>query len=95
MRTFGLILLAFVAGVMIMVAAFSWQGRAAREYGREAARAMERTNPSPSASYLVDCTELVKRPAPKDVERCEVMVVNGQAVAQVRLEGGRAFEVQP
>ena len=95
MRTFGLILLAFASGVMILVAAFSWQGRAAREYGREAARAMEQTNPSPSASYLVTCTELVKRPAPKDVERCEVDVMNGQAVARVQLEGGRTFEVEP
>lgn len=35
MRTFLLILLTFVVGVMVLVAVYSWQGRTAREYGRE------------------------------------------------------------
>ncbi|SMB93512.1 hypothetical protein [Deinococcus hopiensis] len=95
MRSFGLILLAFVAGVMIMVAAFAWQGRAAREYGREALRAAQKSGLSAGVTYTVGCAELVKRPLPGGVQGCEVEVKDAGASAVVRVEGGRVFRVRP
>ncbi|EYB68245.1 hypothetical protein DEIPH_ctg025orf0092 [Deinococcus phoenicis] len=93
MRTFLLILLAFVAGVMILVAVFSWQGRAAREYGREAVQAAQRVGLSPDAE--TPCADLLKRPPPATVQSCVVKAAGGQATATVTLEGNRAFRVGP
>lgn len=93
MRTFLLILLAFVAGVLILVAVFAWQGRAAREYGRAAVQAAVAPGLSPNASYDVDCADLLKREPPSTVQSCKVSVKDGQATATLTLEGGRGFRV--
>ncbi|GAA5531662.1 hypothetical protein [Deinococcus aluminii] len=92
MRTFLLILLAFVAGVMVLVAAFSWQGRAAREYGREAVQAAQRAGLSAPERL---CTDLLSRKPPAGVQSCVVRAEDGQLSAVVTLEGGRAFRVRP
>ncbi|WP_019586789.1 hypothetical protein [Deinococcus apachensis] len=95
MRTFLLILLTFVAGVMVFVAVLSWQGRAAREYGREAVQAAARGGLSANAAYEVSCQELLKRKFPNTVQSCVVKVKDGRATATLRLEGQRTFQVGP
>lgn len=95
MRTFLLILLAFVAGVLVFVAVLSWQGRAAREYGRQAAQTAVRGGLSPNAAYEVSCQEVLKRKPPNTVQSCVVNVKDGRAVATLRLEGQRTFQVSP
>jgi len=92
MRTFLLIMLAFVAGVAVLVAALSWQGRAAREYGREAVRAAVQAGPLTGER---PCADLLKRELPATVESCVVGPVEGEPRATVTLEGGRAFRVGP
>ncbi|MEW6420917.1 MAG: hypothetical protein AB1511_04210 [Deinococcota bacterium] len=92
MRTFLLILLAFVAGIMMLVAAFAWQGRAAREYAREAVQAAERAGRS---APVRECADLLNRRPPATVQSCVVRAERGQLFAIVTLEGGRAFRVQP
>ncbi|WP_034383637.1 hypothetical protein [Deinococcus sp. YIM 77859] len=92
MRTFLLILLAFVAGVLMMVAAFAWQGRAARGYGQEAVQAATRAG---LTSTETPCSELLKREPPSLVEACVVKVEGTQKAATVTLEGGRTFRVGP
>lgn len=95
MRTFLLIVLAFVAGIMVLVAVFSWQGRTAREYGREAARAAVRGGFPPNAADDVDCQDLLKRELPATTQSCVVNVKEGKATATLTLEGGRVFQVSP
>ncbi|ABF45300.1 hypothetical protein Dgeo_1000 [Deinococcus geothermalis DSM 11300] len=92
MRTFLLILLAFVAGIMLLVAVFSWQGRAAREYAREAVQAAERAGMSAPER---ECADLLKRRLPATVQSCVVRAEGEQRFAIVTLEGGRAFRVRP
>lgn len=92
MRTFVLILLAFVAGVAVLVAALSWQGRAAREYGREAARAAVQAGPLTGDT---PCAALLRREPPATVERCVVGALEGGPRATLTLEGGRSFQVAP
>lgn len=91
MRTFLLILLAFVAGVMMMVAAFSWQGRAARAYGQEAVRAALQADLRTETA----CAALLGHPPPSVVRSCAVKVEDGRATATVTLEGGRTFRAGP
>jgi hypothetical protein len=92
MRTFLLILLAFVAGVAVLVAVFSWQGRAAREYGQEAAQAAQRVGLSGPET---PCAALLKREVPTTVQSCVVRLEDGQPSATLTLEGNRAFRVGP
>ncbi|MBB5233225.1 hypothetical protein [Deinococcus budaensis] len=92
MRTFGLILLAFVAGVAVLVAVLSWQGRAAREYGREAVRAAAQAGPLTAER---PCAAVLGREPPATVQGCVVGPVEGQARATLTLEGGRVFQVAP
>jgi len=93
MRTFGLILLAFLAGVLLLVAALSWQGREAREYGRAAVQAAGGQGSASAVSYTLACADLIGRPLPGTVQKCEVEVRDGQAGAVLTLEGGRVFRV--
>jgi hypothetical protein len=93
MRTFVWILLAFVALVGVLVAVFSWQGRAAREYGLEAVRVVRERNLTPTGPGGLPCAELLNRPPPKPVERCVVTVEDGKLAATLTLEGNRVFRV--
>lgn len=92
MRTFLLILLAFVAGVAVLVALFAWQGRAAREYGRAAAQAAQRVVLS---APQTPCAALLRREPPATVQSCVVRLEAGQPSATLTLEGGRAFRIGP
>lgn len=91
MRTFGLILLAFVTGVGLMVAALSWQGRAAREYAGEAVRAAVRAG----VTQQTPCAAVLNRDPPVTVESCAVDLQEGELTATVTLEGGRVSVVRP
>lgn len=91
MRTFGLILLAFVTGVGLMVAALSWQGRAAREYAQEAVRAAVKMG----VVAEISCEAVLGREPPATVQTCVVGVEDGQPAATVTLEGGRVSVVRP
>lgn len=91
MRTFGLILLAFVTGVGLMVAALSWQGRAAREYAGEAVQAAVRAG----ITQETPCAAVLKREPPATVQNCVVGVQDGQLAATVTLEGGRVSVAWP
>ncbi|GAA5512070.1 hypothetical protein Dcar01_00784 [Deinococcus carri] len=94
MRTYGLILLAFVAGVMVLVAAFAWQGRSAREYGRAAVQAAQQAGLTARTPDRL-CADLLKRPPPGGVQKCVVKAAGGQLAAVVTLEGERTFQVGP
>lgn len=90
-RTFWLILLAFVAGIGLLVAALSWQGRAAREYAQDVLEAVQATNPSPNVSYTQKCTEARPGALPPGVLDCNVSVRAGQAQIVLSLEGSRRY----
>lgn len=87
--------MAFLALVGSLVGYFSWQGRAAREYGREAVQAARQRGLTPTTPAGLDCAGLVNRPPPGPVERCVVRVENDRLAAILTLEGGRVFRVSP
>ncbi|MDL2344326.1 hypothetical protein QOL99_09190 [Deinococcus sp. MIMF12] len=93
MRTFGLTLLAFVTGVGLLVAALSWQGRAAREYAGEAVRAAVKMG----AVAQISCEAVLGREPPATVQECVVDGARGArpARALLTLEGGRVSVVRP
>ncbi|KEF35262.1 MULTISPECIES: hypothetical protein [Deinococcus] len=91
MRTFALILLLFVTGVGLMVAALAWQGRAAREYAAEAVRAAVRTG----VTQQTPCADLLGRQPPATVQSCVVDGRGEELTATVTLEGGRVSVVRP
>lgn len=92
-KTFGLLLLAFVTGIGMMIAAMSWQGRVKREYGQEVYRAVVATDPSPYVSYQQKCVEALPKPLPAGVVDCDVQVDMGKAVVTVKIEGNRQYRV--
>lgn len=94
-RTFWLILLAVVAGVGLIVAVLSVAGRAARNYGLEAARAAQTTSLSEHLSYDQKCRDLTGKPLPRGVLDCTVEVRQGQVEAVVQVEGDRQYRVKP
>ena len=90
-RTFWLILLAFVAGIAMLVAALSWQGRAAREYAKDVLEAVQATKPSPNVSYTQKCAQARPAALPAGVLDCDVSVKSGQAQVTLQLEGNRRY----
>ncbi|MBB5375515.1 hypothetical protein HNQ07_000959 [Deinococcus metalli] len=88
-RTFWLILLAFVTGIGMMVAALAWQGRGASDYARSVRDAVVAGKPSPNASYSVGCGSVKAGPLPRGVTSCEVRVDGGQVGVHLVFEGGR------
>ncbi|PNY82432.1 hypothetical protein [Deinococcus koreensis] len=92
-RTFWLILLAFVAGIGMLVAALSWQGRAAREYAGDVLEVVQATKPSPNVSYTQKCLEARPGALPSGVLDCDVRVRQGRALVTLQLEGGRQYRL--
>lgn len=90
-RTFWLILLAFVAGIAMLVAALSWQGRAAREYAQDVLEAVQATKPSSNVSYTQKCAQALPAALPAGVLDCDVSVQGGQAQVTLQLEGNRRY----
>ncbi|MEF2277969.1 hypothetical protein V3W47_06620 [Deinococcus sp. YIM 134068] len=95
MRSFVWILVGFLAFVGILIAVFSWQGRAAREYGLEAVRAAQERNLTPGGEEGLNCAEILNRLPPEPVERCVVGLEDGKLTATLTLEGNRVFRVSP
>ncbi|MFB9992119.1 hypothetical protein ACFFLM_09125 [Deinococcus oregonensis] len=92
-RSFLWILVGFCALIGLLVATFSFQGRAAREYGSRAVQAALASSPSPNISYEQNCTDLLKSPLPDTVTSCTVKVVSGKPEAVLNIEGGRQYRL--
>lgn len=94
-RTFWLILLGFVAGIALLVATLSWQGRVAREYARDVLAAAQATRPSPDGSSARKCVEVRPGALPRGVLDCDVSVTRGRPQVVLQLEGGRQYRLPP
>lgn len=92
-RTFLWILLGFCALIGLLVATFSFQGRAARQYGSRAVQAALASRPSPNISYEQNCADLLNTPLPDTVTSCTVKVVAGKPEALLNIEGGRQYRL--
>ncbi|UQN06232.1 hypothetical protein [Deinococcus sp. QL22] len=92
-RTFLWILGGFIATIGLLVATFSFQGRAARDYGSRAVQAALASQPSPSISYEQPCADLLNMPLPDTVEKCVIRVVSGAPEAILDVEGGRQYRM--
>ncbi|MHA0034436.1 hypothetical protein [Deinococcus sp. PESE-13] len=91
-RTFLWILLAFVAGVALMVAVLSVQGRAAREYGSLVIQAAGPQNAQ--ATFDRPCAQVLPgKPVPPNVISCVLEVHQGQPTAVLKVEGERQYRV--
>lgn len=87
------ILVAFAAGLGMLVASLAWQGRVNREYGQAVYRAVMASRPDVKLSYEQPCAAVLSRPLPAGVVGCEVVVAQGQATVTVQLEGNRQYQV--
>ncbi len=92
-RTFIWILGGFLAVIGLLVATFSFQGRAARDYGSRAVQAAIASKPSPSISYEQPCADLLNMPLPDTVDKCVVRVISGTPEAILEVEGGRQYRI--
>jgi hypothetical protein len=93
LRTFFWILLAFVAGIGVIVATLAVQGRAARDYGARVLQAVQATNPSGSASYALKCTAALPEPLPRGILDCGVTVDRGKVSVVLQAEGDRQYRL--
>lgn len=92
-RSFFLILLAFVAGIGIIVATLAFQGRAARDYGGRVIEAVQDTKPSENVSYAQKCTEALPGPLPRGILDCDVTVDRGRVSVVLQAEGDRQYRL--
>jgi len=92
-RSFLWILVGFFALIGLLVATFTFQGRAAREYGSRAVQAALSSNPSPNISYEQNCADLLKTPLPDTVTSCTVKVTAGKPEVVLNVEGGRQYRL--
>jgi hypothetical protein len=92
-RSFLWILLGFFALIGILVATFTFQGRAARDYGSRAVQAALTSKPSPNISYEQNCADLLNTPLPDTVDKCVIRVMGGMPEAIVDVEGGRQYRI--
>lgn len=90
-RSFLWILVAFVSAIGLIVAVLSLGGRAARNYGLEAARAAQQAHLASDQK----CRDLTGKPLPRGVLDCTVEVRQGQVEAVVQVEGDRQYRVKP
>lgn len=90
MRSFGLIVLGFVAMVAVFAAVFTWQVRSVRSYaGRVLSDASRVAGP-----YSRNCTALSKAPPPStpQVQSCQVTrAASGRVSVQITLASGRTY----
>lgn len=94
-RTFGLVILGFVAGIALMVAVLSAQGRALREYAVRVQSAVLATGPSVNVSYGQPCVDALPGALPSGVLSCDVQVSSGQVSVLMQLERDREFRLAP
>ncbi|MFC6748803.1 hypothetical protein [Deinococcus aquaticus] len=94
-RTFGLVILGFVAGIALMVAVLSAQGRALREYAVRVQTAVLATGPSVNVSYGQPCVDALPGALPSGVLSCDVQVSSGQVSVLMQLERDREFRLAP
>ncbi|MGM9319989.1 hypothetical protein [Deinococcus aquaticus] len=94
-RTFGLVVLGFVAGIALMVAVLSAQGRALREYAVRVQSAVLATGPSVNVSYGQPCVDALPGALPSGVLSCDVQVSSGQVSVLMQLERDREFRLAP
>jgi len=92
-RTFGLVVLGFVAGIALMVAVLSAQGRALREYAVRVQSAVLATGPSVNVSYGQPCVDALPGALPSGVLSCDVQVEGGQVSVLMQLERERQFRL--
>ncbi len=92
-RSFFLILLAFVAGIGVIVATLAFQGRAARDYGGRVLQAVQATNPSANASYGIKCVTALPGPLPRGILDCDVTVDRGRVGVVLQAEGDRQYRL--
>lgn len=89
-RTFIGVLVAFLAGIGVLLAAMSWQGRVVREYGQtvlKAAQAAPLNGDRP-------CAEVVDDPLPSNVLTCTVETAEGQPTVVLSLRGDRQYRLK-
>lgn len=89
-RTFIGVLVAFLAGIGVLLAAMSWQGRVVREYGQtvlKAAQAAPLTGDRP-------CADVVDDPLPSNVLTCTVETAEGQPTVVLSLRGDRQYRLK-
>ncbi|GGL67995.1 hypothetical protein GCM10010840_02440 [Deinococcus aerolatus] len=92
-RSFFLILLAFAAGIGVIVATLAFQGRAARDYGGRVMQAVQATNPSANASYGLKCVTALPGPLPRGILDCDVTVDRGRVGVVLQAEGDRQYRL--
>lgn len=92
-RTFGLVVLGFVAGIALMVAVLSAQGRALREYAVRVQSAVLATGPSVNVSYGQPCVDALPGALPSGVLSCDVQGEGGQVSVLMQLERERQFRL--
>lgn len=92
-RTFGLVVMGFVAGIALMVAVLSAQGRALREYAVRVQSAVLATGPSVNVSYGQPCVDALPGALPSGVLSCDVQVEGGQVSVLMQLERERQFRL--
>ncbi|WP_343759642.1 hypothetical protein [Deinococcus depolymerans] len=92
-RTFGLVILGFVAGIALMVAVLSAQGRALREYAVRVQAAVLATGPSVNVSYGQKCVDALPGALPSGVLDCDVQVAGGRVSVLMQLERERQFRL--
>lgn len=93
MRTFFWILLAFVAGIGVIVATLAFQGRAARDYGGRVIQAVRGTNPAANASYGLKCVTALPEPLPRGILDCDVTVDRGRVGVVLQAEGDKQYRL--
>lgn len=92
-RTFYWILLAFVAGIGIIVATLAVQGKAARDYGGRVLQAVQAGNPSENASYSLKCVTALPGPLPRGILDCNVTVNRGKVGVVLQAEGDKQYRL--
>lgn len=93
MQTFFWILLAFVAGIGVIVATLAVQGKAARDYGQRVVQAVQATKPSENVSYAQKCTEALPGPLPRGILGCDVTVDRGKVRVVLQAEGDKQYRL--
>ncbi|MDV6374542.1 hypothetical protein [Deinococcus arenicola] len=92
-RTFVWILVAFVAGIGILVATLAVQGKAARDYGQQVLQAVQASKPSENASYGLKCVTALPGPLPRGILDCDVTVNRGKVGVILQAEGDKQYRL--
>ncbi|GGS16718.1 hypothetical protein [Deinococcus knuensis] len=95
LRTFVWVIVGFAAGIALMVAVLSVQGRALREYAVRVQTAVLATGPSVNVSYGQPCVDALPGALPSGVLSCDVQVSSGQVSVLMQLERDREFRLAP